>query len=237
MKSVKALVFDAYGTLFDVHSVTEAVDRRFPGRGSEVSNGWRTRQLEYSWLRSLMGRYEDFWRLTEAALIATCHAMKLPLDAGARAELMQAYLTLAPFPEVKKALAALSRMPLAILSNGSPKMLEEVVMNAGLTGIFSHVISVNEVRVYKPSAAAYQLAVKKMGVTAGEIGFVSSNFFDVAGAKVFGFRTHWVNRSEAPAEELGVSPDATLKSLTDLVGLAHHQGRAEDWPDKGAPDV
>ena len=217
MKSVKAFVFDAYGTLFDVHSVTVAADRRFPGRGSEVSKAWRTRQLEYTWLRSLMDRYEDFWRVTEAALIATCNAMELPLSPDARAELMEAYLHLAPFPEVKQALGALSRVPLAILSNGSPKMLEQVVKNAGLEGIFAQVISVHEVKIYKPSAAAYQLAVRKLGVERADIGFVSSNFFDVAGGKVFGFRTHWINRSGIAPDELGVSPDATLKSLTDLV--------------------
>lgn len=219
VRSIKALVFDAYGTLFDVHSIAAAVDRRFPGQGSDVSNHWRTRQLEYTWLRSLMDRYEEFWKVTEAALAATCNAMHLPLDARARAELMEAYLTLVPFPEVKQALSALSGVPLAILSNGSPKMLDEVVRNAGLEGIFSHVISVDEVKTYKLSASAYQLAVRKMGVERGDIGFVSSNFFDVAGAKVAGFRTHWVNRSGASAEELGVNPDATLRSLSDLIDL------------------
>lgn len=225
MRSIKALVFDAYGTLFDVHSIIVALDRRFPGKGPEVSNGWRTRQLEYTWLRSLMDRYEDFWNVTEAALVATCNAMHLRLDAGARAELMEWYLTLARFPEVKQALSALSGVPLAILSNGSPKMLDEVVRNAGLDGVFSNVISVDEVKTYKPSAAAYQLAVRKMGVERGDIGFVSSNFFDIAGAKVAGFRTHWVNRSGAPAEELGVAPDVTLRSLSDLVGLVRAQSK------------
>ena len=218
MKWIKALVFDAYGTIFDVHSVIMAVDSRFPGRGPEVSRAWRTRQLEYTWLRSLMGRYEDFWKVTEEALIATCNAMKLRLDADARAELMEAYLRLAPFPEVKQALSALSGMRLAILSNGSPRMLEQVVKNTKLDGIFSQVVSVDEVKTYKPSAAAYDLAVRKMDVERGTIGFVSSNFFDVAGAKIFGFRTYWINRSGTAPEELGVGPDGKLKSLTDLVG-------------------
>ncbi len=219
MKSVKVFVFDAYGTLFDVHAVIVAAERKFPGRGTEISNRWRAKQLEYTWLRSLMDRYEDFWRVTEAALIATCNAMNLPLDARARAELMNACLQLDPFPEVRKALSALSATPLAILSNGTPKMLEQVVKNAGFEGVFSHIISVDEVRTYKPRAAAYQLAVRKTGVEKDVIGFVSSNFFDVAGAKVFGFRTHWINRSGITPDELGVSPDATLKSLMDLAGL------------------
>jgi len=153
--------------------------------------------------------------------IATCNAMKLPLDADASTEVMEAYLRLNLFPEVKQALRALSGTPLAILSNGNPKMLDNVVKNAGLDGTFSHVISVDDVKMYKPSAAAYQLAVKKMGVEAGSIGFVSSNFFDVAGARAFGFRSHWVNRSGAPAEELGVNPDATWRSLSDLVELVN----------------
>jgi 2-haloacid dehalogenase len=216
---IKALVFDAYGTLFDVHSVSKAADQSFPGRGSEVSGAWRTRQLEYTWLRSLMGRYEDFWRVTEEALIATCNALSLRLDASARVELMEAYLKLAPFSEVKQKLSALYGMPLAILSNGSPRMLEQVIKNAKLDGIFSQVISVDEVKTYKPSAAAYGLAVRKLGAERGNIGFVSSNFFDVAGAKTFGFRTYWINRSASAPEELGVSPDATLKSLTDLTDV------------------
>lgn len=221
MKSVKAFVFDAYGTLFDVHSVVMVLDRKFPGRGTEVSTCWRTRQLEYTWLRSLMGRYEDFWNVTESALIATCNAMKLRLDTASRAEIMGVYLSLAAFPEVKQTLTGLGGVPLAILSNGSPNMLEVVVQNAGLNGMFSRVISVDEVKTYKPSKAAYQLAVIKVGLAKNEIGFVSSNFFDVAGAKVFGFRTYWINRSGSVPDELGVSPDATLKSLTDLVDLTN----------------
>ena len=220
-KSLKCLVFDAYGTVFDVHSIVTALDRRFPGQGSEVSKAWRTRQLEYTWLRSLMNRYEDFWKITESALVATCNAMSLALDPQARAELMEAYLSLKPFPEVKQTLGALSKIPKAILSNGNPKMLEDVVRNATLEGAFSHLISIDEVKNYKPSPAAYQLAVKKMCTDAESIGFVSSNFFDVAGAKVFGFTTYWINRSDSPREELGVTPDAVLKSLDDLVGLVN----------------
>ena len=219
MKSLRCLVFDAYGTVFDVHSIVAALDRIFPGQGPEVSQAWRTRQLEYSWLRSLMDRYEDFWKVTESAIIATCNAMKLPLEANTRAQLMEAYLSLKPFPEVKQTLSALSKIPKAILSNGNPKMLGDVVKNAGLEGAFSQLISADEVKIYKPSPAAYQLAVKKMGANAESIGFVSSNFFDVAGAKVFGFRTYWVNRSNVPGEGLGVTPDAILKSLSDLIEL------------------
>lgn len=216
---VKALVFDAYGTLFDVQSVIAAVNRKFPGQGPALSAAWRTRQLEYTWLRSLMGRYEDFWSVTESALVASCNAMKLPLDAAGRADLMDAYLHLDPLPEVKQALRSLAGRPLAILSNGSPKMLQDVVENAGLKEVFSRIISVDEVRTYKPNPAVYQLAVKKMAVEKGAIGFVSSNFWDDAGATAFGFRTFWINRTGAAPEELGIMPRTTLKSLTELADM------------------
>jgi 2-haloacid dehalogenase len=216
---IKALAFDAYGTLFDVHSVISAVNEKFPGQGPAVSAGWRTRQLEYTWLRSLMGRYEDFWHVTESALVATCNALKLPLDAAVQAQLMEAYLHLDTFPEVKQALKALSHLSLSILSNGSPKMLKAVVESAGLQGIFAHIISVDEVKIFKPAPVVYELAVKKTGVDKDHIGFVSSNFWDDAGAKAFGLRTHWINRAGVPPDELGIAPDVTLKSLTDLIEI------------------
>jgi 2-haloacid dehalogenase len=184
-RPIKAVAFDAYGTLFDVQSVISAVNLKFPGKGPALSAGWRMRQLEYTWLRSLMGRYEDFWRVTESLLVATCNALELSLDAAARAHLMESYLYLKPFPEVQQALEALSHLSLSILSNGNPKMLDAVVDNAGLRGIFTHVISADEVKTYKPAPVAYELAVKKTGVDKGSIGFVSANFWDGAGAKVW----------------------------------------------------
>jgi 2-haloacid dehalogenase len=216
---VKGLVFDAYGTLFDVQSVISAVNLKFPGQGPAVSAGWRTRQLEYTWLRSLMGKYEDFWHVTDSALVAACNALKLPLDAATKDQLMDKYLHLDPFSEVKQALRALSPLPLAILSNGSPMMLNAVVENSGLHGVFGHIISADEVKIYKPAPAVYQLAVKKLGLEKGDIGFVSSNFWDAAGAKAFGFRTHWINRAGAPPDELGFLPDYNVKLLTDLIDL------------------
>jgi 2-haloacid dehalogenase len=217
MKKDQAFVFDAYGTLFDVHSVIAAVDQKFPGHGPAVSSAWRVRQLEYTWLRSMMNRYEDFWKVTESALVATCNAMKLRLDAATRADLMDAYLHLACFPEAKLTLSSLRNIPLAILSNGSPKMLTAVVETAGLKGIFSEVISVDEVKSYKPNPAVYQLAVQKLRIDKTNIHFVSSNFWDSVGAKAFGFRTYWVNRSGGSGEELGIAPDFTLGTLTDLL--------------------
>lgn len=216
-KQIQALVFDAYGTLFDVSSVVTALNRKFPGQGMAASAEWRAKQLQYSWVRALSGQYEDFWKVTESALIFTCNDMRLPCDAAARAQLMDAYLHLEPFAEVKQALQSLSGRPLAILSNGTIKMLQGVVDNAGLKGAFSQIISTDEAKTYKPNPAAYELAVRRLGLDKSHIGFVSSNFWDAAGGKAFGFTTYWVNRTGAPADELGVTPDATLRSLSDLV--------------------
>jgi 2-haloacid dehalogenase len=214
-----ALVFDAYGTLFDVHSVVALCDELWPGKGTQLSQLWRTKQLEHTWLRSLMGRYEDFAHVTEGALRYACAALALPYDDAKRSRLMRAYLHLATFPEVKDALARLGGIELAILSNGAPAMLRELVANAGLAGTIPHVLSVDEVGIYKPSPRVYQLAVDRLGVPATAIGFVSSNGWDAAGAKAFGFRTFWVNRGGAPFDPLGVAPDHVIGSLADLPGL------------------
>jgi 2-haloacid dehalogenase len=217
-RTIEALVFDAYGTLFDVHSVASLAEELFPGRGAELSRLWRAKQLEYSWLRSLMDRYEDFWRVTESALIFACETLKLACDLDQRARLMKAYLTLKPFPEVHQVLAVLADFRLAILSNGTPEMLEAAVKSSGLDGIFGHVISVDGVRRYKPSPRAYELATQILGIDKGVVGFVSSNSFDVNGAKAFGFWTCWVNRSEACPDQLGLEADLTVKRLTELTG-------------------
>jgi 2-haloacid dehalogenase len=218
-KGIKALVFDAYGTLFDVHSVIATCNQHFPEQGPALSKAWRAKQLEYTWLRSLMGRYEDFWQVTEAALVFACKTLNLPCPPATRAELMEAYLHLDPYPEVLPSLKALSNYPLAILSNGSPRMLQAAVESAGLRGIFSHVLSVDAVKIYKPSPRVYELASQKMGVAASAIGFVSSNSWDVIGAKAAGLWTCWVNRSGAPEDELGFLPDARANTLADLTGL------------------
>jgi len=225
--AIQALVFDAYETLFDVSSVATSLEQKFPGQGAAVSAAWRAKQLQYTWLRALTGQYEDFWKVTESALVFVCNDMKLhvqgglqvqpaPVERAARAKLMDAYLHLEPFPEVKQVLQSLSAQRLAILSNGTLAMLQGVVENAGLKKVFSQIISADEAKTYKPNPAVYELAVGKLGLDKHKIGFVSSNFWDVAGAKAFGFRTYWVNRSGAPEEELGVRPDATLRSLSDL---------------------
>ncbi|GAB4425677.1 MAG: haloacid dehalogenase type II [Anaerolineae bacterium] len=214
--TVKAVVFDAYGTLFDVYSVISLCNELFPEQGAALSQLWRAKQLEYSWLLSLMERYEDFWQVTEKALRFACRALHLSDDAAAQARLMDAYLHLDPYPEVPAALAALADTPLAILSNGAPPMLSAVVANANLQQTFAHVISVDEVKIYKPSPRVYRLAAEKLGLEPATIGFVSSNSFDIIGATAFGFRTFWVNRAANPLDELGFTPALTISKLTDL---------------------
>jgi 2-haloacid dehalogenase len=214
---IKAIVFDAYGTLFDVHSVIALCNEIFPERGQAVSQLWRAKQLEYTWLLSLMGRYEDFWAVTERALRFACKSLRLPLDPAQQARLMEAYLHLDPYSEVQESLAALSAYPLAILSNGSPRMLQAVVVSAKLDGVFAHIISVDEIGVYKPSPQVYQLAADKLAVESGSIAFISSNAFDIIGATAFGFHTYWVNRAGNPLDELGFTPSTTITHLTALV--------------------
>jgi 2-haloacid dehalogenase len=163
-----------------------------------------------------MGRYEDFWQVTQDGLVFACRSLGLAPSEEQIDHLMQAYLTLDTFPEIAAALEALSTVPSAILSNGSPKMLADVVRNAGLEGRFQHIISVNEVRIYKPSPVVYELAETHLGIRRDDIGFVSSNCWDVAGAKAFGFEVYWLNRQNAPLEVLGFQPDRVIQSAMEL---------------------
>jgi 2-haloacid dehalogenase len=217
----KALVFDAYGTLFDVHSVAALCEQLWPGKGDAITRSWRAKQLEYTWQRSLMRRYQDFERVTEAALRWACAAAGARLTDEHRARLKDAYLRLSTFPEVREALAELKRrrMRLAILSNGSPAMLRPLVKNAGLRETFHAVLSVDALEVYKPAPAVYRLAVEKLRLPKRAIGFVSSNCWDACGAKSFGFTTFWVNRSGAPLDDLGAAPDHVIASLAELPRL------------------
>jgi 2-haloacid dehalogenase len=182
---------------------------------------WRTKQLEYTWQRSLMRRYEDFGRITVGGLRYACAALGLPLDEERCRRLTEAYLRLATFPEVRTALAELKAMKLrlAILSNGSPAMLRPLVANAGLRDLVGTVMSVDPRKVYKPSPEVYRLAVGRLRVPKAAIGFVSSNCWDACGAKSFGFRVFWINRTGAPVDDLGAAPDYTIKSLDELPPL------------------
>ncbi len=216
-----ALVFDAYGTLFDVadlHSVCEAA---WPGQGEAIGRAWRLKQLEYSWLRTLMGRYVDFESLTVDALRSTCDSFGVQCTHAMIDRLLLAYRNLRMFPDTIAALRALGGRRCAILSNGSPPMLEALVRNAGLQGRFEVVLSVDAVRLFKPHPRVYQLAADTLRLDASRIGFVSANHWDACGARTFGFRSFWINRNKAPPERLGAEPDNVLGSLTQL---ASHVG-------------
>ena len=208
----QAFVFDAYGTLYDVHSVAQRCESCFPGKGAQLSRLWRSKQLEYTWQRSLMQRYAPFSTVTREALAYSCEALKLELSVAQMEALMSEYLNLALYPEVKDALAKV-RGKKAILSNGSPDILQPLVKNSGLQ--FDAVISVDELKVYKPAPQVYELAVKKLGTRS--IGFVSSNCWDAIGAKSFGFTVYWINRGGAPLDRTGFRPDRTLKSLDEIL--------------------
>jgi 2-haloacid dehalogenase len=214
--SVRALVFDAYGTLFDPFAVKIRAEELFPGNGAALSQLWRAKQLEYSWLRTLMGRYENFWKITEDALVFSCRALKLSCDEHQRERLMQVYLTLPAFPEVRPALEKLSSLPLSILSNGTPEMLAPLVAANNMTHLFRNVFSVDALQMYKPRPEVYQHTVTSLGIPKEAIGFISSNYWDISGAASFGFRTYWLNRNSAVPDELGVAPAAVLTSLSEL---------------------
>ena len=217
MDGIRGYVFDAYGTLFDVHSVI-AAGREITSDPATLSATWRQKQLEYTWLRALMGRYEDFWTVTEQALRYSIRRLGLTATPAQLGRLMDAYLSLACFPDVRPGLERLTGRPCAILSNGAPKMLEAAVTTSGLGGLLQHVISVDLVKTYKPSPAVYALGPRTIGIPAAELLFVSSNAWDVAGAKAFGYRVAWCNRSNAPVEELGVEPDLVVPNLDRLPG-------------------
>jgi len=217
---IKAWVFDAYGTLFDPFSVQGKAERIFPGRGDALSRLWRSRQLEYTWLRALMNRYADFWQVTREALVYTCHSLGLRCETTQQEELMQEYLRLKVYPDVIVGLEALRSQRLAILSNGSPQMLEAVVEHAGLKQAFAALLSVDKVRTYKPSPAVYQLAADSLNLKKSQVGFVSSNYWDAAGAAAFGFPAFWLNRSKATPDELGAAPEGAITGLGELAGLA-----------------
>jgi len=221
LNKIKSLAFDAYGTLFDVHSVVALGEQLFPGQGTALSNTWRLKQLQYTWSRSLMGRYQDFWKVTEDGLVVAAKSLKLDLDPSKRKQLMDAYLSLAAFPDVVPGLEQLKAAgyKLAILSNGAPKMLEAAAKNAGVDRFLSRIISVDEIKIYKPSPRVYELGPKGLGTAREATGFVSSNSWDAAGAANFGLPTFWINRGKQPMDELGIAPDREVEKITDLPAL------------------
>lgn len=219
---MKAIAFDAYGTLFDVFSITALGEELFPGKGDTLAQLWRLKQLQYSTLRSLMGRHRDFWGLTEDGLVYAAKSLGLDLTPDKRRRLLDAYLTLAAFPDVKPGLQALRErgLRLAILSNGEPRMLEAAARSAGIIDLLDAILSVEEVKIFKPSPRVYQLAPERLGVRPFEMGFVSSNNWDIAGAASTGLETFWIQRRAAePSEELGFTADHIVSTVTDLAAL------------------
>jgi 2-haloacid dehalogenase len=208
------LLFDAYGTIWDVHSVVQHCERLWPGKGMQLSQLWRTKQLEYTWLRSLMGRYAPFSKVTRDALDYACEALKLKVDDGMKSDLMGAYLRLDPYPDAAPTLERLKSAKKAILTNGSPDMIEPLVKHSGFQ--FDAVLSVDEAKVFKTAPAAYAVAASRFKEEPQGMGFVTSNCWDALGAKSFGFRVYWINRLGAPVDGLGFRPDAVLKSLGEL---------------------
>lgn len=222
--TVRAIAFDAYGTLFDVYSVGALAEQLFPGRGAALAVLWREVQVGYTRLRTLSDRYADFWRVTEDALVFSARKLGLHLTEQARRRLMGQYACLSPFPENLGALKELKRLglPLAILSNGTPAMLETAVRSAGMEGLFDHILSVDTVRKYKTAPEAYRLGPEAFKLPTREILFVSSNGWDAIGAAWFGYTTFWINRSGQPPEELGTQPDAEGRLLTDVVAYVRN---------------
>lgn len=241
--TIKAIVFDAYGTLYDVQSVARATEEAFPGSGDYITQVWRLKQLEYSWLRSVMGRYHDFRAVTRESLTYTLGTLGVEADPAVFDRIIDAYNTLSPYAEAEQAVGNLSDYRLAILSNGSPDMLDALVRNSGFDRYLEAVISVDAKKTYKPDPRAYELIQERMGVRPEEVVFVSSNGFDVAGAKSFGFKVARIERvspaalrqelaSGAPigpatmfralrmqTEALGYQPDAVIGSLLELPGI------------------
>lgn len=217
---IDAFVFDAYGTLFDVHSVMQRCESWWPGKGAALSQAWRAKQLEYTWLRSLMGRHANFREVTADALDYAMEALRLD-DAGLRGRLLALYERLGAYPEARPTLDALRRngLRLAVLSNGEPGMLATAATTAGLADLLEHVLSIEDVGIYKPHPRVYTLAVDRLGLATHEILFVSSNGWDAAGAKAFGLQVVWCNRAGLPAERLGLAPDAEIRALDELPAL------------------
>jgi 2-haloacid dehalogenase len=220
LSGVKACLFDAYGTLFDFASAARNCRDVAPDQIGPLTNLWRDKQLQYTWLRAVQGLHEDFWQVTSDALDYSLETLGVG-GKGLNERLMQLYLELEPFPEVPEVLARLERsgVRMAILSNGSPKMLEAVVISANLGRYFDAVLSVEEVGVFKPHPKVYQLAVDRLGVPAGAISFQSSNAWDAYAASAFGMQVVWCNRYGQRRERLPGKPNREIKTLAELPPL------------------
>ncbi len=219
MKNTKAIIFDAYGTLFDVNSAAEKCKDKIGDKWEGFANYWRTTQLEYTWLRSLMKRHKDFWQITEDSLEKSMK--KFNINNNMRNELLNLYKVLSTFSEVKETLQNLKEknFKLAILSNGTPELLNHLVSTNNLENIFDDIFSIEEVKIYKPDSRVYDLPIKKFKFRKDEIVFLSANTWDVSGAGNYGFNSIWVNRSNNIFDSLDFKPKIEIKSLNELLSI------------------
>ena len=216
MKNIKAIIFDAYGTLFDVNSAAEKCKSKIGDKWESFANYWRKTQLEYTWLRSLMGRHKDFWHITEDSLDKSMKAFKINIEM--KSELLDLYKKLLPYPEVKETLEKLKekKYKLAILSNGTPALLNELVESNDLKNLFDDIFSIEEVKIYKPSLKVYDIPIKKYNIQKEEVAFLSANTWDVSGGGNYGFSSVWVNRNNSIFDNLDYKPSIEIKNLKEL---------------------
>ena len=219
MKNIKAIIFDAYGTLFDVNSAAEKCKEKIGDKWEGFSNYWRITQLEYTWLRSLMKRHKDFWKITEDSLDKSMKAYKI--DSSMKNELLYLYKILSPFNEVPKVLKTLKKknLKLAILSNGTPSLLNQLVKSNNLENIFNDIFSIEEVGIYKPDSKVYDMPIKKYQIKKEEVVFLSSNTWDVSGGGNYGYNSIWVNRNNNIFDKLDYKPKNEIKNLTELLAI------------------
>jgi 2-haloacid dehalogenase len=219
MKDIKAIVFDAYGTLFDVNSAAEKCKGKIGDKWEGFANFWRTTQLEYTWLRSLMKRHKDFWQITEDSLDKSMKAFKI--DSSMKSELLNLYKVLSPYPEVKEVLKKLKEKEcrIAILSNGTPTLLNELVKSNNLENIFDDIFSIEEVGIYKPDSKVYDIPIKKYQIKADKVAFLSANTWDVSGGGNYGYNAIWVNRNNNIFDNLDYKPKNEISNLTQLLGI------------------
>ena len=220
MKNIKAIIFDAYGTLFDVNSAAEKCKSKIGDKWESFANYWRKTQLEYTWLRSLMGRHKDFWQITEDSLDKSIKAFKI--DNSMRNELLDLYKILSTFPEVHEVLKNLKekKYKLAILSNGTPSLLSELVKSNNLDNIFDDIFSIEEAGIYKPDSKVYDLPIKKYQIKKDEVAFLSANTWDVSGGGNYGYSSIWVNRNNNIFDTLDYKPKNEMKNLKQLLDIA-----------------
>jgi len=219
MKNIKAIIFDAYGTLFDVNSAAEKCKNKIGDKWEDFSNYWRTTQLEYTWLRSLMKRHKDFWQITEDSLDKSMRTFQI--DKQMKSDLLNLYKVLSPYPEVKDTLKKLKekKYKLSILSNGTPALLNELVNSNNMQNLFDDIFSIEEVGVFKPSSKVYDIPIKKYKIQKKEVAFLSTNTWDVSGGGNYGYQSIWINRNNNVFDKLDFVPSLEIKKINQLLNL------------------